>query len=278
MSTTLEPANALHLLENSLRLMLHDVLSGADQLGPTWRDQICTPRQIKKWDGMAATWASANPGLAPYPDSTGLAWVEFPELLDMVDSQWSRVGGALGGDADLVALLRLLKGTRRDVAHSRDVVAHKAELLSGTARLVAGMVAKRMSTRDDAGDFYPTITAVTDNLGNAATINGTGEIAGGLQGQHTLHPGDEVMIRMTGVDPQDRELTWEMPSTDSAGHGATIVKTSPSGEPVELTWVVGEHDVREECYQNVYMRSSGRYHRSGSFDQRVWLVYRIREA
>lgn len=265
------PGEALHLLENSIRVILHDVLSR--ELGSTWRDQVTTPSQLKNWDEAARARERSDPALPPFVDATGLAFAMYPELLNIVEAQWTHLEETFGGDADYLALLRLLRGPRRDVAHSRELVPHQAELLSGTARLFAGVAAKRMSTRDDAGEYYPVITFVLDNMGNEAVIDTPGVVAGSFSSQHTIHPGRTLTFRATGVDPQGRELTWVLYRQSGEKIAEAV---AASGTTAELEWEVADKDVMENCYLNLEMSSNGQFHRAGHFDQRLFLRYTVR--
>ena len=63
-----------------------------------------------------------------------------------------------------MALLKRLDNIRNAVGHSRPLLPFERDLLSGIAGQIRNQVTIYMSTQDEAGDIYPRIESVTDQI------------------------------------------------------------------------------------------------------------------
>ncbi len=89
-----------------------------------------------------------------------------------------------------------------------------------------------------------------------------------------LHPGDHVQFTVTGADPQDRPLQWELTASAGIIEDSAI---STGGNPVTLEWIVGKGDVAEASVADIQMYAQGsEYRRWKRFDHRAYFQYVVR--
>lgn len=272
---TLDPSIALSTCETALRQLM--AYRYAANYGPEWLQRVATPRQLEAWEGLAAVERSTRQrrGAAEVP-GPGLAYAHFYDLVTIAKKHWEPLAPALGKRATIIPLLERFESLRNPVGHSRALLKFEQELLSGIAGQIRNQVTIYMSSQDPVGDIYPRIESITDSFGRRVeSSEATGEVAGSATAVPYLivQPGDTVSFTCVGLDPQDRDLHWELRTS----HSPRGSLSGASGVPAELVWEVDESDVNETQSVQIFMSTAtARYHRYGSFDHRAYFMFRVR--
>lgn len=270
--TTLEPAQALYACETALRTLFAHAYRSA--YGESWLYKVTTEQQRARWAARAEDEKHrVMKGIVDIP-ANGLAYSEFYELVEIAENHWEPLSKALGKKASTMPLLKRFATLRNPVGHNRQLYTYEQDLCSGIAGTIRNQVTIFMSSLDEAGEYYPRIEAAWDSFGNhiEGELN-SGEIAGRVNSDLVLRPGDVVTFGALGIDPQDRDLEWEFRDDVSI----IQKKIAKSGKQVEFSWEVAEHSVKEHSAVHLYMRVNGSpYHRAHGFDQRVYFSYPVR--
>lgn len=269
----LMPGEALRVLENALR----DLLSVT---GATGRASRVQGETLDKKSGQWADRAEVEQrrrgtrGALVTP-AAGLAYSNLYDLVRRVDQEWEAVRPALHHKKETMALLEWFESHRDSVGHSRQLLPFEEDLLSGIAGLIRNQVTIYMSSHDPAGDIYPRIDSLHDSFGRSVTGLGSGHLSGILMGSPKviLHPGEPVVVRVSGVDPQGRDLDWKL-----TVRGVQVDRaTTASGVEATMSWTPGTEHVSERTLVELWMSASGAsYHRHGHVDHTASLVYVIR--
>ena len=272
---TLEPSVALSTCETALRELM--TFSFQASYGEGWLERVSTPAQRSKWDERAVTEAETRvpKGVVQVPRS-GLAYANFYDLVGFAEKHWAPLAAALGEKKSVLPLLERFKGLRNAIGHSRPLLTFEQELMSGIAGQIRNQVTIFMSAQDDAGDIYPRIESITDSFGRRIESSVvSGEIAGSVTTYDIdVHPGDAVTFTCQGVDPQDRDLSWELIGPT---HGAGMNTSALSGQAALLVWAVSDADVRETASVEIFLNArDSRYRRFGHFDHRAYFTFRVR--
>lgn len=269
---TLEPSIALSTCENALRYLMGHVF--LKKYGAEWIEEVTTEKQRQGWPGrvQAEQKTRERRGVAE-TDAPGLTYANMYDLLVIAKKYWPDLQPAL---RDAYPLLERMEKLRNPTAHSRPLVPFERELLSGIAGQIRNQVTLYMSTQDPAGDIYPRMESAVDCFGHRLTGH-AGPIAEIFDGKVTgaiVHPGDRVQVTVTGTDPQDRALEWELIAPGGA-HAARVI--SKSGAEAQLEWEVADADVGEAAILNIEMRAEGaKYLRWNRFDHRGYFQYIVR--
>lgn len=272
---TLDPSVALSTCETALReLMTH---SYGTSYGGAWLDRVSTPTQRKAWEGRAADEKCARvpKGVAQVPN-VGLAYANFYDLVRIAEKHWEPLAQALGRQKAVLPLLDRFDNLRNTIGHSRPLLAFEQDLMSGIAGQIRNQVTLFMSSQDEAGDIYPRIESISDSFGRRIESSVVeGEIAGAVRTYDVVvRPGDVVTFSCVGVDPQGRELRWDLKDPNHSGRAFVV---GPSGKPVSLTWLVKDTDVTETAHVNVHMQANeGKYRRYLGFDHRAYFAFHVR--
>lgn len=271
---TLEPAQALYACENALRQLFTHAFQEA--FGVDWLEAVSTAEQRAKWIERAeAEKRRALIGGLVAVDDLGLSFSEFYELLAMAGDHWELLAPALGKKKSTLPLLGRFEELRNTVAHQRQLYPFERDLYSGIAGTIRNQVTIYISTKDPAGEYYPRIDAAWDSMANRIVGSlDVGELAGMVDSDVVLRPGDTVTFTLVATDPQARNVEWDM-----AVQGLELVKqVVASGAEAVFTWTVTDESVAEHSAVHFYMRcTESQYHRvSGSYDQRVYFAYVVR--
>ncbi|WP_345215508.1 hypothetical protein [Georgenia halophila] len=276
-----EPQLAVETLERSLRQLMAHAYAAEYGRG-NWIDEIITSDQRSKWASLRTADQQQRTGVI-LPGGHGLEFTELTELVEIARQHWAPLKDALGKKKSAEPYLQTFlplaeRATRRRNAanHNRPLAPFEQELLSGIAGLIRNQVTIAMSSADPAGDIYPRIEAARDSFRHEMEIvRPDGELAGHIDTGAILHPGERVTFTCVAHDPDGRRLTWSARSNHDLQGGTS--DTVESGEPVQLTWVVADSDVRESSTVSLFMTTEdSRYHRCGSFDQRIYFRYAVR--
>ncbi len=270
---SLSPTEAVNTCENALRdLMTHAYRA---KLGNGWLEKISTEQQRAAWASRAALQEKRKMrrGVVGVP-AAGPAYSYLYDLLGFAQKNWEPLAEALGKKNELLPLLDRFEQLRDLAAHGHALRVFEQEYMSGVAGLIRNKVTIYMSTLDPVGDVYPRIESVSDNFGNEARITMPDQrLSGSCNTSLVLKIGQQVTFTCTGTDPQDRRLTWALFAID----GQPIAQAeAASGEVVQLTWTVTKKHVTENQIVQVWLLSSGEYHRHLQFDQGLNFSYRVR--
>jgi len=262
----MDPIEAIAIIENDLRLLVHATLSR--EVGPGWADEAFGEAMLTQLQARADEEARRRRPAAVSTDP--LQYTHLGELRRVIEkaAYWPHFLGALGEKKTFTVYMDAVMDYRNAPAHSRTLLQYEKDLLTGIAGWVRTRVTISRSSRDANQEYYPLIEKITDSFGTEWTNeNGKTDhsiVSTGI----ALHVGQEVVFSCSGWDPQGRELKWSI---------ATFI--SPSMEAVgaeaDLQWVVAGTDVRDHQYVDISVTSSGEYHRYGSHDQRVSFEYRV---
>lgn len=269
----MQPAEALANCEQALRTLIAAVMT--DKVGRDWLSRAFTEEKLAKIRETREeeTRRRTRRGVASMPRSE-LAYVQFFDLIKLVDKHWEHFKPALGPEkGDMLGLLRRFEALRNTVAHSRDVLPFEEDLLSGIAGEIRNRVTIFMSSQDPLGEVFARIDSVTDSLGNVIDTfpQDPAETGAHLRTGAVLHPGDTVTFRCRGTDPQGRQLEWWMIT-------ARASSSRQQGRDVTITWHVTDGDVAAWNNVGIYMRSVGEYHRVNAgdgFDYAATFAYTV---
>jgi hypothetical protein len=269
----LSPTEAVNTCENSLRDLIEHAFRA--KLGTGWLEKISTEEQRASWAEKAELQdkRKTRRGVVRVPPA-GLAYSYLYELLAFAQKNWEPLAEALGKKNEVMPLLDRFEQLRDLAAHGHALQVFEQEFLSGVAGLIRNKVTIYMSTLDPVGDVYPRLELVSDNFGNEARVTLDSRLGGVCTTSLVVRIGQQVTFTCTGTDPQDRRLTWKIFS----GGGQRIAEAeAASGEVVQLTWTVAKNHVTEDQIIQVWLISSGEFHRHSQFDHSVNFRYKVRQ-
>lgn len=265
---SMEPAAALVTCENALRQLM-EVIFAAD-FGQDWLSQVAPVEEIARWKGRREIERKKREtkGAWRVPDSE-LAYADFSHLRRLAERHWDHLLPALGELEETGALLKRFDDLRNTVAHSRDPLPFEADLLAGIAGEIRNRVTVYMSKQDAEGHYYPRIESAVASFGNSLSTTWAATRPGDVFTELTLRPGQVVLFRCRGTDPQGRPLEWWLQQH------AGVVQSRAEGPDVTLTWAVGDDEVGRSIYACVRMQAKGaKYHRRQHDDQSVTFTMR----
>ncbi len=263
----LSPSEALNTCERALRELMAHAFAAAH--GPEWLDRISTADQREQWQKRAAEEAARRKSVVSVP-TAGLDYSQFYELIEFADKHWQPLAPALGKKKATFPLLETFDNLRNTVAHDRQLYTHEADLYSGIAGTIRNQVTIYMSAQDEAGEYYPRITAARDSFGNEVDLHaGSAEVPNYCRTDTVLRPGDIVIFHLAAVDPQGRDIIWKYSRGDT--------RVAASGEEVAFSWTVSEDDVHEMAQVKFRMLAHHtHYHRGGDYDHVAVFTYKVR--
>lgn len=273
--TTFEPSVALTTCENALRELMRSAYSGT--WGSVWIEKVATEKQRARWDEHRAAERALDRKGVTALSGRELEYSYFYDLVDIADRHWEPLSSALGKKGKTLPLIKRFGELRDMIAHGRTLLRFEEELLSGIAGQIRNQVTIYMSSQDQLGDYYPRIDSIIDSFGNeivpASRHSKDSEIAGSCKTDLTLRPGQTVSFRCRGTDPQQRDLTWRLPG-QPMGTTADEVTVASGDEAILSLLVTGQH-VRAQATVEIYLTSTGQFHRCGRFDQRAFFRYEV---
>jgi hypothetical protein len=249
----MDPAEALQALENSLRLIVREVL-GAD-----------LPAQLSNVDKLARNQArdlQRRDGALVSDDL--LAYTEFPELRTIISNNWPRFEPVFSDQQRIEVYLEAVERVRNAIAHSRQLLEFEKDLVSGISGQLRNQITIYRTRTEPATAHYPVIESVQDSFGQrgrdpdgvAPTVLRRGWIT------QRLEVGDTVSFDCHGSDERGRELEWFLQAVGRSFAPLEPSTVTTTGSTAVLRWNVTDEDVGEERWVAVAMRSLGaRYHR-----------------
>jgi hypothetical protein len=250
------PAEAINLVEVVLRDLVRLVL------GDAWmqsrRVQVDELETKRREDQAKRRGTAVNEDL--------LAYTDFTQLQQIILDDWNKFGPALGSKKYIATYFDRLNGFRNPTMHSRPLRKFERDLVNGIVGELRNLIVMYRSARGPDTAYYPKIELVTDSLGN----NKNGELV--FSPKARLEVGECITFECRGWDPQDRNLTWQL-MIDRGRDGNVVAEAQ--GSEVTLTLVITEEMVREHLLVEISMRSDGRYHRNGFYDDLVDFYYAV---
>ncbi|MGG5257085.1 hypothetical protein [Phycicoccus avicenniae] len=242
----MDPMQALEGAENALRLAIQTVL------GNDWMSSPGAPPQTSL-QGVRKNEQTKRPSVAV--SSNLLDYTYTKDLVNIVDSNRQAFEPVFPKWEIHMALLSYLVDVRNTIAHSRALVPHERDLVSGIAGEVRNCVSMYLGSTNPATKlFYPSIVSGVDSLGQV------GDWRSNTEGTFVLEVGQEVTITCSASDPFDRDLEWMVARGDFFG-GSPEWKPRHTGTEFSFVWVPQEEHVSVGTTLTVFMRSIDRFHR-----------------
>lgn len=251
----MEPTEAINLVEVVLRDLVRLVL------GDAW---IQSRRvDIDKLDEKRREDIAKRRGTAVNDDL--LAYTEFTQLQQIILDDWDKFSPALGKKKYIEVYFDRLNGFRNPAMHSRSLLEFERDLVNGIVGELRNLVVIYRSTRGPDNEFYPKIEQVTDSFGNNPNV--------GLDvaPKQRLKVGDVVKFECKGLDPQDRNLIWQM----REGIGFYNILAEAQGSEVTLELTITGELVQEQLRVTITMTSDGQYHRNRFWDEDCVFHYAV---
>jgi len=247
------------------------------EYGKDWLERISNADQRAAWgDRRDAEMVSAGRrGVAPAAVSTALLdYSNFYELRNIAKEHWAPLAAALGKARETMPLLNRFDQVRNTVAHSRDLLPHEIDLLSGIAGELRNKVTIYMSSQDAGGNYFPRVERVSDQFGHTIDNTQTENFMAACTTGEVLRVGQRVQYTCVGIDPQGRELEWELMHSDVSPTSGDVELAH--GTNVTLTWDIRPEHVRHHAATVIQMKALGTpYHRHSRFVEQVEFHYRV---
>lgn len=244
---------ALVAIERSLRLVVRL------RLGEGWSDLPGSP-DMKRVSGRRRNDLRKRRGVNVSADL--LDFLEFPELVDLIEANWPEFEPVFGNEPQTIALLNIAKSYRNAVAHSRALVEFERDLFVGTLGLLRNQIMVYRSNMTPASEYYPVIESVTDSLGHT----GTGAVMRGDVIWSTkplrLNVGDLVTFRCRAAVPAGRNVEWSLLLEPRPfGTSGPPLPAAATGAEASLEWRISQDDIGEDRLIAITLRNTGRYRR-----------------
>ena len=198
-----------------------------------------------------------------------LDYTEFTELGNILLANWGDFAPALGKKKYAEAYIDRLNGLRNAPMHSRILLPFERELLSGIVGEFLNMMAIYRSQRGPDMMHYPVIESVVDSLGNDASNQPE------LNSHHRLKVGEQLSFTCRATDPQGRALLWELYVMHGGTAGSYRRVDQAAGNAVAMKVTVDERLVGESAIALIKMKSDGKYHRGGDYDEQRIYTYAV---
>jgi len=248
------PADAINLIETILRDLIRSVLNNSwlTAGGPD-RPELEKRRteEQKRRDGAIVSVEL-------------LEYTHLYELRTIITKNWTSFKPIFGDRKRFDVYFHRLEDFRNAPMHSRELLPFERDLLSGIAGELRNLATMYRSQQAPDMTYYPSIESVTDSFGNAIRSYTTTALR--------LKVGETVTFTCRGWDPQGRQLSWQLRST--MGSASRLI-AEEKGNEVVLRWAVQEDDVGEESALVLFMSSAARFHRKGTYDDSVVVVYTV---
>lgn len=253
----MEPHEAISLVEVVLRRLIRAVL------GDDWTKDKSV--DLPRLEGKQKAEVASRRGMIASDDL--LRYVEFTQLKEIIDNRWDKgFSDVLGKKKYFDTYMDRLAAFRNPTMHARPLYGFEVELVNGIAGEIRQMTAiYRSSGRGQDMTYYPTIESITDNYGREGNATNPAK-----PDKIPVNVGDVITFTCHAVDPQDRELTWNM-------HLSASPRTLPGhvGSEVTFVWEVTDEDVGEMVGAWFRVTSSGRYHRWQGFDDEASMFFEV---
>lgn len=259
----MQPADALHLTENALRLCIRQVL-GDD----AWLKAPGAPDRAKLEERRAAE-SKRRSGVVASEDL--LEYTETYHLTSVVLRNWASFKPVFKDHKRTEVYFKIVEDFRNSIAHSRMLMIFERELLSGVAGHIRAQVAHFRSMRDESTRYYPLIEDIHDSLGNSIP---TDDIA--YQSPLArFDVGDVVSFTGSAFAANGLEVIWMLQKTSPSRHVSTEQREVARGETVEFSYRFTEADVKEHIFFGIAITTPSSYHRHGGIDDIAYFHYQV---
>ena len=247
------------LMDAEYALKDHVETALQEKIGPDWVARCgIGEERLDKWaerrDAALLSGEGVEPRLLGYCDLSDLAFI--------LREHWSAVFSEVFGDlATMEVYLRVLERYRD--SGRRQLWMYEKCLIVGISGEMLAKIATYRHHSETAGDYFPRIDEVLDNMGNHWTC-GMGKM---VFTKSLLKPGDDLEIVVKVFDPESWTLKYGIKPDSS----------------LEISWSdsnclfyrVQEGDVKQPFFVTLLVRSRRNYHAMGSFDDFVNLGYAV---
>jgi hypothetical protein len=214
-----------------------------------------------------------------------LAFANTRHLTDIIEKNWEKFAPVFKDETRAKVSFQAINSYRNTVSHNRDLRPFERDLLSGISGQIRNLVTLHLNTLSDTRTHYPVIESAVDSIGNVGIVD---PLSYAVQGkfQHAFEVGDVVSFDVSGWDPRDRRLTWELATGDSTYirptpelHGLQGYVEPPSGNSVTLNMTMTEEHVGVLLFVGVFLRNESRFRKvtngSVSWDDMRYFIYRV---
>lgn len=256
--------------EVDLRGLIRDVLSvslDSDWLASAGLNQRSIDQALERIDAER----KRRPGTRTSEEIVD--FLQFYELKTIITQHWELFAPILGPKLrEFQTYFDRLNDLRDADAHNRELLPFERDLLSGIAGEIRNRITIFRSEMGPKREHYPRIESVSDSFGTRYAF-ASGQWQGPVYSELELTVGTTLEFACAGWDPQGRELTWALRTMNAGNH--TIEQDQASGTDVRLKSSISAQDVGEHFRANIYITSSGEYHRHGGYDDWTTFVYDV---
>jgi hypothetical protein len=252
----MEPAEAVNLVEANLRELVRLVL------GEGWI--AASGLEFAKLEERRAEEQRRRDGASVPVDL--LEYMHLYELRKIINAEWAKFKPIFDDRKRFDVYLDRLEDFRNAPMHSRELLPFERDLLSGIAGEIRNLATIYRSQRAPDMTYYPSIEAVTDSFGNALRSYFVTNLR--------LNVGQTVSFNCRGWDPQGRQLSWTLRSVMTGARQNRLI-AEETGNQVTLFWTVDQDDVGEELGLFLALSSAAEFHRKGTYDDSIVVVYAV---
>ena len=252
----MEPAEAINIVETILRELVRLVLDEG------WT--AAGGLELAKLEERRAEEQKRRDGASVPADL--LEYTHLYELRKIITVEWAKFKPIFDDRKRFDVYLDRLEAFRNAPMHSRELLPFERDLLSGIAGELRNLVTIFRSQQAPDMTYYPSIEAVTDSFGNV--------LRGYFVTDLRLNVGQMVSFNCRGCDPQGRQLSWTLRSVITGAPRSRLI-AEETGNQVTLFWTVEQDDVCEELQLFLTLSSAAEFHRKGTFDDNIVVVYAV---
>jgi hypothetical protein len=277
--TMQDPSVAIHSVEASLRMAIHDIL------GDSWKDKLTGENSLEKLEHRREEERKRRP-VAPVPDDL-LEYVYTHQLKDLILKNWEPFSKIFGNQQQTSVFLKYVVKVRDSIAHSRGVTIFERDLISGIAGHIRSLVSNYRQEKDRSSSYYPLIEEVIDSWGTKGVENArsarydyyySDEYA--LEGNpppdpRRLHVGEVITFQGSAGEIEGLLLNWSVARGDA--DFANYRETIATGPNFEFNYTVTEDDIGEDVIISIILSTNSEYHRHNNYtnmyDDSVQFLY-----
>ncbi|MEU4769593.1 hypothetical protein AB0H12_40855 [Actinosynnema sp. NPDC023794] len=243
----MEPSDALRSIETALRLAIRQIFDGDEWLAVTGapdKEKLVERQQEeqRRRDGTVVS-------------SDLLDYVETYHLTGLVSKNWEKFKPIFDDKGRTDAFFGIIMDVRNSVAHSRDLVTHERELISGIAGMIRNQVSLFRSKANSSAVYYPLIESVKDGFGLEGVYGHRSH------GGPRVEVGDELTFSGSAFGARGKSVRWRLLKYRSSYLVDVLEHEVPVGDQVTFSYTVVEDDVSEHFTLVVHILAESRFHR-----------------
>ena len=197
-SVAVDPGEALHSVETSLRVLIREVMGDAWKTAPGHPDvdaaQARRAEEVRRHNGAVIS-------------ADLLDFTMHYELTTMVLRNWERFKVVFDDKKRTETFFDILEDYRNAIGHSRPLLPFERDLMTGIAGQLRNQIALYRSVTDGSTVFYPLIEMVRDSYGRSGIADWLW-MAGLTQPSQRVDVGDLLMFDSQATDERQRTLSW----------------------------------------------------------------------